>query len=74
MDERSHQAEEHAGRPQRTATGIALPPLHVSGLVVSTAALVAALRPYLPQLIDVEPLDSGQFLLRLAGSDQGQQA
>lgn len=54
--------------------GVALPPLAVGGLVVSTAALVAALRPYLPQLVDVEPLDGGRFLLTLAGADRGTQA
>jgi len=41
----------------------------VSGLVVSTAALVAALRTYLPQLVTIEPLDGGRFLLTLAGTD-----
>lgn len=51
--------------------GTALRPLVVSGLVVSTTALVAALRPYLPQLVDVTPLDGGQFLLRLADAAPG---
>jgi len=41
---------------------------------VSTAALVAALRRYVPQLVTVEPLDGGRFLLVLAGADQGEQA
>jgi hypothetical protein len=48
--------------------------LAVSGLVVSTAALVAALRLYVPQLSAIEPLDGGRFLLLLAGADQGEQA
>ena len=45
-------------------------PLAVSGLVVGTTALVAALRPYLPQLIDITPLDGGRLLLQLTGADQ----
>lgn len=49
------------------ATGPAIPPLAVGGLVVSRAALVAALRLYVPQLVDVEALDGGRFLLHLAG-------
>ena len=43
----------------------ALPPLQVSGLVVSKAALLAALRLWMPALRDLTPLDDGQFLLRV---------
>lgn len=50
----------------------AIPPLAVSGLVVTKAALVAALRLYVPQVVDIEPLDGEGFLLRLAGADQDQ--
>ena len=78
MDEDSPSAERHPAlhevlRETPGDPGMALRPLAVTGLVVSTAALVAALRPYLPQLIDVEPLDGGRFLLQLAGVDQGEQ-
>lgn len=78
MDEYSPSAERHPALREVTREtpenpGMALQPLAVSGLVVSTAALVAALRPYLPQLVGIEPLDSGQFLLQLAGADQGSQ-
>jgi len=75
MDERS---------PQAVTTGVRAPapdgeggparpvsPLQVSGLVVSPAALVAALRLYLPQLSTIEPLDDGRFLLQLAGDAPG---
>ena len=79
MDERSPAAEhrpELREIPRETPDdlGGALQPLAVSGLVVSTAALVAALRRYVPQLVTVEPLDGGRFLLVLAGADQGEQA
>lgn len=43
-----------------------LPPLAVSGLVVTKAALVRALRVYVPQLVDLEPLEGGRYMLRLA--------
>jgi hypothetical protein len=56
---------------QLAGAGAIAVPLQVSGLVVSTAALVAALRPYLPQLVDITPLDGGQFLLRLADDAPG---
>ena len=76
MEERSPAADARpALRELPRATpgdlGVALQPLAVSGLVVSTAALVAALRLYVPQLSAIEPLDGGQFLLVLAGADRG---
>lgn len=49
----------------------ALPPLAVGGLVVTRAALVAALRLYVPQVVDIEPLDGERFLLVLAGAASG---
>lgn len=78
MDERSPSADERPALreiPRETPEnpGMALQPLAVSGLVVSMAALVAALRPYLPQLIGITPLDGEQFLLQLTGADQGQE-
>ena len=52
-----------------------VPPLEVSGIMVTRAALVAALRIYVPQLIDISELDSERFLLTLpttvpSGGDQ----
>lgn len=43
----------------------AVPPLAISGLVVAKADLVAALRLYVPQIVDVHALDGGQFVLSL---------
>lgn len=76
MDRRSGQTEARTAPQQETqegphATSASLPPLPVSGLVVSTAALVAALRADLPQLVTVEPLDGGQFLLLWTGAEPG---
>ena len=46
-------------------------PLNVSGLVVTRADLVAALRIYVPQLVDIALLDGERFLLSLvAGTEQ----
>ena len=42
-----------------------LPQLNVSGVVVTKADLVAALRPYLPLLVDITPLEGGRFVLSL---------
>lgn len=74
MDERSSQTEARSAlrempREPPGNLGEVPQPLAVSGLVVSTAALVAALRTYLPQLVTIEPLDGGRFLLTLAGTD-----
>lgn len=79
MDERSPLTAARTAAPPTTpvgpaAPGMTLAPLPVSGLVVSTATLVAALRPYLPQLIEVKPLDGERFLLTLAGVDQEEQS
>jgi len=80
MDERSPSAERPPALrevPRETPEnpGMALQPLAVSGLVVSTAAQgprgTPALRPYLPQLVEIEPLDGGRFLLQMAGADRG---
>lgn len=76
MDACSHQAEPSTplkGLSEATPGDprVAIQPLVVSGLVVGTAGQgprgTPALRPYLPQLVAIEPLGSGQFLLRLAG-------
>jgi hypothetical protein len=39
-------------------------PLLAAGVVVTKAALIDALRIYVPQLLDVEPLDQDRFFLR----------
>lgn len=64
MDACSHQAEPSTpsnGLPEATPGDprVAIQPLAVSGLVVSTAAQgpegTPALRPYLPQLVAIDP-------------------
>jgi hypothetical protein len=52
---------------ERSPAGLPIPPLAVGGLVVTRAALVAALRLYVPQVVDISTLDDGRFLLHLAG-------
>lgn len=62
------------GRP--VAPGMAMAPairpLNVSGLVVAKADLVAALRLYVPQTVDIESLGGERFLLVLAAVGPGQ--
>ena len=41
-------------------------PLMAVGVVVTKAALIEALQLYVPQLLDVEPLDDDRFFLRTA--------
>ena len=41
-------------------------PLMAVGVVVTKAALIQALQLYVPQLLDVEPIDDGRFFLRTA--------
>jgi hypothetical protein len=41
----------------------------VSGVVVTKADLVTALRVYVPALVDVVPLDGGRFLLSVVPHD-----
>jgi hypothetical protein len=43
-----------------------IPALMAVGVVVTKAALIEALRLWLPQLQDVEPLDADRFFLRTA--------
>ena len=51
---------------------IALKPLAVSGIVVTKAALVEALRVYVPALVDLEVVEDGErFVLDLAPADDG---
>lgn len=45
--------------------GPAIPPLNVSGLVVTKSDLITALRIYVPQLTDLAPLSDETFLLSL---------
>lgn len=46
--------------PSQAAPGFILP---VSGIVVHKDALVAALRPFLPQLADIQPFEDGERFL-----------
>lgn len=55
--------------PDEAPQPIPLRPLDVSGVVVSKAALIDALRVYVPTLADLQVFEDGeQFLLRLAAS------
>jgi len=51
--------------PADPEAGPAVPPLAVSGLVVARADLVAALRLYVPQLVDFDAVDGGRYVLSL---------
>jgi hypothetical protein len=42
---------------------VPIPPLAVSGIVVTKAALVAALQIYMPQLVDLAPVEGGRYYL-----------
>lgn len=61
-----------ADRPVQ-AMGPAIAPLRVVGLAVTGPDLAAHLRPTLPQLVTVTPLEHDRFLLLLAGANQGEQ-
>jgi hypothetical protein len=52
--------------------GPAIPPLNVTGLVVTKADLIKALRIYVPQLVDITSLDDDRFLLSLAPLPEAQ--
>jgi hypothetical protein len=45
------------------AGGASLAPLAVSGIVITKAALIAALQIYMPQLVDVVPIEGERFYL-----------
>jgi hypothetical protein len=51
--------------PAAPSAAPAIPPLGVSGLIVAKADLLAALRLYVPQLVDITPLDAARFELAL---------
>ncbi len=51
--------EEEAGEPVPPS----LPPLNISGLVITVEDLVVALRPYIPLLVNITPLSDGRFIL-----------
>ena len=60
------------GQDQAQPVGpVAVPPLAVSGLVVTKAALLAALSVYVPQITDIESLEGGRFLLIVTDTNQG---
>jgi len=54
--------------PANAPPTVSVPPLNVTALVVTKADLVNALRIYVPQLMDVAPLDGNRFLLGLTPS------
>jgi hypothetical protein len=45
------------------AVDTSITPLAVSGLVITKAALIAALQIYMPQLVDVAPIEGERFYL-----------
>jgi len=54
------------GRVPRVPEAIPLEPLAISGLCVTKDALIAALRVYVPALVDLEVVEDGaRFLLSL---------
>ena len=62
--------EQAAPQPQDRATGAQpLPPLGVSGVVLSKAQLMDALRAYLPNIVDFTPLADGEHFSILFGQD-----
>jgi hypothetical protein len=68
----SSDTTELAVQPSESAPP-SIPPLGVSGLIVSKVDLIAALRTYVPQLVDIAPLDATRFELILTAPDQGQE-
>jgi hypothetical protein len=60
------------GTEPETSPTITLKPLSVSGVCVTRAALIEALRVYIPNLLDLEVIEDGErFLLSLAPPDPG---
>ena len=57
---------------QNVPVGPAISPLNVAGLVVTKVDLIAALRIYVPHLIDIALLDGERFVLSLATLVQGE--
>ena len=49
--------------------GPAIPPLNVSGMVVTKADLVAALRLYVPRLAGIEEMGGDRFILNVESED-----
>jgi hypothetical protein len=45
------------------AGDVSMAPLAVSGLVITKAALIAALQIYMPQLVDVVPIEGERYYL-----------
>lgn len=65
-------AGEAGTAPPGRAMAPAIPPLRVTSLVVTTADRAAALRIYVPQLVEITPLDGVRFRLRLADAAPGE--
>ncbi|MGH2459300.1 MAG: hypothetical protein ACRDIY_10595 [Chloroflexota bacterium] len=63
-----HAPARNGAAPATAPAAPTLPPLRVSGLVVTKADLVRALQVYVPQLVDVAALDGESFVLTLAGT------
>ncbi len=49
--------------------GPAIPPLNVSGMVVTKADLVAALRLYVPRLAGIEEMGGDRFILNVESAE-----
>ena len=54
--------------PPAEAEGTPLPPLKISGIVVKKADLVAALRIYVPTVIDIQPFEDGENFFVVLGA------
>lgn len=65
-DEESALAASEEAAPAGSVEGLAIPPMGISGLVVTKADLIAALRIYVPLLADIAPLDGERFVLSMA--------
>lgn len=51
------------------ASGQALPPLNISGVVLSKAQLITALAVYIPAIADLQPLPGGEHYYVLFTAD-----
>jgi len=57
-------------QPEEGASpGTMLPPLNISGVVITKVQLMEALKPYIPNIADFNPLQDGQHFYILFGQD-----
>jgi hypothetical protein len=53
--------------PSETQVSIALPPLPLSGIVITKEAMLLALKHYVPHLSDITYLSNDSFILTIGG-------